>query len=129
MCARIVVVINDPGLTDATAAALDAAGFEATALHTSMAALQNLEKAQHVELLVASADFPTGHLNGIALTRMMKLRRPHMKAVLIGNADLAPFIDGLGTFIPAPASAVEIAETVRDLMAANDENAQPDAGA
>ena len=69
MPARIVVVLNNPELADAAVSALTADGYDALAVHDSMAALDLLEQAKDIELLVTSADFSEGKPNGWALAK------------------------------------------------------------
>jgi CheY-like chemotaxis protein len=64
MPARIVVVLNSPELADATVSALTDDGYDALAVHDSMAALDLLEQAKDIELLVTSTDFSEGKPNG-----------------------------------------------------------------
>ena len=118
MPSRIVVVLDDFALARATAVSLNSIGFESIALRNSMAALDALEGAERIELLVTSTDFPEGQPNGLALARMTKLRRPDFKAIFIGSADLARLVDDLGTLMTGPVGVGEIVEAVRDVMAA-----------
>jgi hypothetical protein len=75
MPARVVVVLG-PDLSEETAAALDKAGYEAAALADPMTALDALESAERVELLITRLDFGHGKPNGTAPARMTRHKRP-----------------------------------------------------
>src|SRR5580700_1922636 len=102
MPARIVVVSEDSALSDATVATLRERGYDAIAIPDSMDALDALESAERIEVLVTSAEFRPGKPNGVALARLTKLRRPELQVLFMGTADFARFIEGVGLFMPMP---------------------------
>src|SRR6478752_6068605 len=75
MPARIVVVLNEPEIAEEAASALGAQGQDALALVDPMTALEALEGAERIEVLVTGLDFAPGKPNGIALGRMARLKR------------------------------------------------------
>ena len=118
MPARIVVVLNDPILADATASALNTDGYDALAIHDPMVALTMLEQAADIELLVTSTNFRPGKPNGLALARMTKLKRPQLKVIFTGSPDLMSLLEDIGDLIVEPVSPPQIIETVRTALTA-----------
>lgn len=116
MPARIVVVLNDPELADATVSALAADGHNALAVHDSRAALDLLEQAEDIELLVASTYFGEGKPTGSALALMTKLRRPDLKVIFTAHPQLVPLLEDIGRVIVEPISPSRVVDAVRITM-------------
>jgi DNA-binding NtrC family response regulator len=110
MPARVVVVLDEQKLGEKVAGMLVEAGYETIALPDPMVALDALENAALIELLIASIDFPIGKPNGVSLALMARSRRPEMKVIFLGSPDYALYAAGLGDIIPTPATASEIAQ-------------------
>jgi hypothetical protein len=113
MPARIVVVLNNPKLADAAVSALMANGYDALAIHDSMAALTLLEHAQDIELLVTSTYFQEGKPTGAALALMTKTKRPQLRVVFVGDPHLAALLDDIGQMIAEPISPLRVVDIVR----------------
>ena len=112
MPARVVVVLNEPEIAEEAASALRAQGQDALALADSMTALELLERAERLEVLVTGVDFAPGKPNGIALGRMARLKRPGIRVLFVGPADLEELADGLGAFMSSPATAPQLVESI-----------------
>ena len=112
MPARVVFVLDEPGFADETASALQAQGHDALALSDPMTALELLERAERLELLVTCLDFPPGKPNGIALGRMARLKRPGTRVLFVGPADLEKHAAGLGRFLTSPVTVPQVVEGV-----------------
>jgi len=112
MSGRVVVVHTDPGFLTPATAALRAAGFHTTAFVDFMGAFDTLRAAQNVQVLVTSIRLPGGTPNGVALTRMAWVRRPDIRVLFADKPDLAPFAEGLGEFLPIPASTPDVVDAV-----------------
>jgi len=112
MPARVVVVLNEPVLAEEAVAALRAQGQDALALADPMTALEALEGAERIEVLVTCLDFAPGKPNGIALGRMARLKRPGIRVLFVGPADLEELAEGLGTFLPSPVTVLQLVEGV-----------------
>ena len=112
MPARIVVVLNELGIAEEAASTLRAQGQDALALIDPMTALEALEGAERIEVLVTCLDFAPGKPNGIALGRMARLRRPGIRVLFVGPADLEEFAEGLGTFMASPVTGRQLVEGV-----------------
>ena len=112
MPARIVVLLNEHEIAEEAASALRHKGQDALALVDPMTALEALEGAERIEVLVTCLDFAPGKPNGIALGRMARLRRPGIRVLFVGPADLEEFAEGLGTFMASPVTGRQLVEGV-----------------
>lgn len=118
MPAQIVVALEDWALADNVAVLLKAAGADAAVYRGSHVALTALERASTVRVLVTSVDFQPGQPNGVALSRMVRLRRPSIKTVFVGDPLLVTYTNGLGQLLSPPISAAEIAGLAMRLLEA-----------
>jgi DNA-binding NtrC family response regulator len=116
MPARVVVVLREHALANKTAEALINAGYDAVALRNSMTALQVLETARTIELLITSAHFPGHQPNGLALARMTRRRRPELKVIFANGQDTKPYVVKDGTFIPTPIDPLALAGAAEMLL-------------
>jgi DNA-binding NtrC family response regulator len=116
MPAQVVVVLREHVLANKTAEALINAGYEAIAMHNSMAALQVLETARSIELLITSAHFPGHQPNGRALVRMTRMRRPELKVIFANGQDTKPHIVDDDIFIPTPTDPLALAGAAEKLL-------------
>lgn len=116
MPARIVVVHDDPGFIENTAAALRAAGHDVAAYLNSLAALEALEAAQRVEVLITRVAFPEGQPNGVSLARMARVKKRGVKILFAADTRNRPYTEGIGEFLPAPANAAEIVLLVETML-------------
>lgn len=117
MPARIVAVFDVPDLADQTAAELRAAGYDAATLPDSMVALDALEGAARIELLVTSPEHGEGKPNGIALARMARIKRPGIKVLFVGQLEYARYAAGLGEFVATPVAVAEVVSTAIRILA------------
>ena len=118
MPARIVLAHDDPEFVHNTVPALRAAGYDVIAFADSMSALNALEAAHRVEVLITRVLFPEGQPNGVSLGLMARLKRPGVKVLFIARPDTQEHTEGIGEFLPSPVTAFEILETVRKMLAA-----------
>jgi DNA-binding NtrC family response regulator len=125
MPARVVVVLNEPEIAEKAASALRAQGQDALALVDPMTALEALEGAERIEVLVTCLNFAPGKPNGIALGRMARLKRPGIRVLFVGPADLEEFAEGLGTFMPFPVTGQQVVERVLQTLDARDQVRSP----
>ena len=116
MPARVVVVLDEPRFADETASALRAQGHDALALADPMTALELMERAEQLELLVTCLDFAPGKPNGIALGLMAKQKRPGIRVLFVGPADLEKLAEGVGTFMTSPVSVPQVVEGVLRML-------------
>ena len=112
MPARIAIVLNEPEIAEEAASALRAQGQDTLALVDPMTALEALEGAERIEVLVTCLDFAPGKPNGIALGCMARSKRPGIRVLFVGPADLEKFAEGPGTFMAAPVTVTQVVEGV-----------------
>jgi CheY-like chemotaxis protein len=79
--ARLLVVDDDVVYGDATARALRTAGFEVFLAPDYRLALEDLESARPIDLLITDIVMP-GRVNGVALSRMARMRRPDSRSFI-----------------------------------------------
>ena len=108
MPARIVVVHDDPEFIERTVTALVSAGHDVRAFSSSMSAIEALEAAQRVEVLVTRVVFPDGQPNGVALALMAKVKKPGVKVLFAARPDMEEHTEGVGEFLPSPADPADI---------------------
>jgi CheY-like chemotaxis protein len=105
-----IVVLQEQALVDQTANALREAGHSVVAFTDPMTALDALEHWKGVELLVIGTNFGPGRLNGVALGRMARLKRPWVKTLFVGPGELRFHTEGVGDLMPSPATAPQIVD-------------------
>jgi CheY-like chemotaxis protein len=116
--ARILVVDDDPAFGDATARVLRAAGFEVFLAPDYRLALEDLESTRPVDLLITDIVMPE-RVNGIALSRMARMRRPGLKVVYMTAYDI-PGIedDAVGPVLRKPIDDEHLLAEVKRVLAA-----------
>jgi DNA-binding NtrC family response regulator len=119
MPARIVVVLDQWDLAAQTAAAFNAAGYEAVSLADSMAGIEALTDADRIEFLITSVNFATGQPNGVSLAMMARMRRPGLKVLFIGQAGLKEYTDGVGAFTTSPVTVPQLVEIATQVLSAD----------
>lgn len=99
---RILVVDDDEGFREATAAMLRSAGYEVRTAPDFRLALEILESNEAIDLFLADIVMPD-RVNGLALARMARLRRPRIKIAYISGYDLKGIeAEALGPIIQKP---------------------------
>jgi CheY-like chemotaxis protein len=88
----ILVVEDDEALVHVLVRQLQRAGYDATGVTSTMAALRILDADSGIDLVLADLVMPKGEPNGLALGRMARMRRSGIKLVFITGYDLG--IDG-----------------------------------
>ena len=116
MTARIFIVHDDSEFSADVRSALEAAGHAAATFDDPMVALDALEAAQQMELLITRASFGPGKLNGIALARMVRFKRPSVRVVFTAGTEYESHAEGLGELLPAPVGVDDVVEMVERLL-------------
>lgn len=113
---HILVVDDDEAFRDATAGILRSAGYEVSSAPGYRKALEILETDAPIDLLIVDIVMPEG-VNGLALARMARLRRPHLSIIYISGYDL-PGVDqeALGPIIRKPVDDEQILEAVANTL-------------
>ena len=81
---RILLVDDDEVFREAIAAVLQSAGYDVRLAPDFRLALQVLESSDPIDLFLVDIVMPD-RVNGLALARMARLRRPNIKVVYISG--------------------------------------------
>jgi CheY-like chemotaxis protein len=114
---RILVVDDDPAYGDFTARVLGAAGFEVCLAPDHRLALEDLESTRPVDLLITDIVMPD-RVNGVALSRMARMRRPELKVIYLTAYDI-PGVedDAIGPVLRKPVDENRLVAEVRRVLA------------
>jgi DNA-binding NtrC family response regulator len=92
--ASVIIAHDDSEFVDTMVTALRLAGLDVLGFASSMSALEALEAAQRIEVLITRVRFPEGQQNGISLALMARMKRPAIKVLFVA----APDTEGVGQF-------------------------------
>ena len=114
---RILVVDDDPAFGDATARVLRAAGFEVFLAPDHRLALEDLEGTRPIDLLITDIVMPD-RVNGVALARMARMRRPELKVIYLTAYDIPGVEDeAAGLVLRKPIDDEQLVAEVRRSLA------------
>jgi CheY-like chemotaxis protein len=114
---RILVVDDDPAFGDATARVLRAAGFEVFLAPDHRLALEDLESTRPIDLLITDIVMPD-RVNGVALSRMARMRRPELKVIYLTAYDIPGVEDeAAGPVLRKPIDEDRLVAEVRRVLA------------
>jgi CheY-like chemotaxis protein len=114
---RILVVDDDLVFGDATARALRAAGFEVFVAPDHRLALEDLESTRSIDLMITDIVMPD-RVNGIALSRMARMRRPGLKTIYFTAYDIPGIEDeAVGPVLRKPIDPDQLVAEVRRALA------------
>jgi CheY-like chemotaxis protein len=116
---RILVVDDDPAFGDATARVLRGAGFGVFLAPDHRLALEDLESTRPIDLLITDIVMPD-RVNGVALSRMARMRRPELKVIYLTAYDI-PGVedDAIGPVLRKPIDEDRLVAEVRRVLAAD----------
>jgi CheY-like chemotaxis protein len=98
----ILVVDDDEVFGEASAKALRAAGYRVQVAPDYRLALQHLESEHRIDLLITDIVMPQ-RVNGLALGRMARLRRPDIKILYLTAYDIPGIAnEALGPMLRKP---------------------------
>jgi DNA-binding response OmpR family regulator len=120
--ARIVLVHDDAEFLQQVAAALRTAGHVVADFTDPMPALGALEEVREAALLITRIAFGPGKINGVALARMARLRRPGIKLLFLALPGAEHHAEGLGEVLLLPTGAAELVEAAGRLLSPVGEN-------
>jgi CheY-like chemotaxis protein len=116
--ARILVVDDDSVFGDAIARALRTAGFEVCTAPDYRLALEDLESTRPIDLLITDIVMPD-RVNGVALSRMARMRRPELKVIYLTGYDIPGIEDeAIGPVLRKPIDDEQLVAEVRGILAA-----------
>src|SRR5271170_3650116 len=115
---RILVVDDDPAFGDSTARVLRAAGFEVFLAADHRLALEDLESTRPIDLLITDIVMPD-RVNGVALSRMARMRRPELKVIYLTAYDIPGIEDeAIGPVLRKPLDDEQLMAEVRRVLVA-----------
>ena len=114
MPARVVLVHSDPEFARDAEQALRAAGHDVIAFSESLPALNALEKAQRVDLLITRFRFSPGNPNGLSLALMARSRRPGVKVVFTARPNDQHHAEGIGWVVVHPIGVSDLLRIVAE---------------
>lgn len=85
---RILIFEDDPGYAEALGALLREAGYEPVVATHFTTALQALASARPPDLLITDIVMPPGQVNGLALARMARMKRPGIQVMYVTAYDI-----------------------------------------
>ena len=115
---RILLVDDDLAFGDAMSRVLRAARFEVFQATDHRLALEDLESTRPIDLLITDLVMPE-RVNGIALSRMARMRRPGLKVIYMTAYDIPGVEDeALGPVLRKPIDDEHLLAEVRRVLAA-----------
>ena len=116
--ARILLVDDDPVFGEAIASVLRVAGFEVFLAPDYRLALEDLESTRPIDLLITDIVMPE-RVNGVALSRMARMRRPDLKVIYLTAYDI-PGVedDAIGPVLRKAVDDEQLIAEVRRVLAA-----------
>jgi CheY-like chemotaxis protein len=112
---RILLVDDEEAFAYSAARALQAAGYEVVVAADHRSALPILEDKNPLDLMISDVVMPE-RVNGFALARMGRMRRPKLKVVFITAYDLAED-ETMGPILRKPIAPEEVVAQVRRALA------------
>jgi DNA-binding NtrC family response regulator len=116
MPASVVVVHDDPDVVDQLTVALSLAGHDVFSFVDPMDALNALDTSHLLEVLVTRVQFGLGKMNGVALARMARSRRPGIRVLFTALPEFKDYAEGLGKFMPMPVSVPDVVDAVLGML-------------
>jgi CheY-like chemotaxis protein len=112
----ILLVDDDEVYRETTAQLLRAAGYDVRLAPDFRLALQALESDEPLDLLIVDIVMPD-RVNGLALGRMARLRRPNLKIIYVSGYDLGGIGDqALGPILRKPVDDNLLLDEIRRLI-------------
>src|SRR6516162_5807123 len=117
---RILLVDDDPAFGDAMARVLRAAGSEVFLAPDYRLALEDLESTRPIDLLIMDIVMPD-RVNGVALSRMTRMRRPELKVIYLTAYDIPGVEDeAAGPVLQKPIDDERLLAEVRRVLTTAD---------
>jgi CheY-like chemotaxis protein len=115
--ARILLVDDDLAFGNAIARVLRTAGFEVFLAPDYRLALEDLESTRMIDLLITDIVMPD-RVNGVALSRMARMRRPAVKVIYMTAYDIPGLEDeAIGPVLRKPIDDDHLVAEVRRALA------------
>ena len=117
----VLLVDDDQGFLLASAKILGAAGFAVLEADGFRRALEFIEGGERIDLMLTDLVMPE-QVNGLALSRMARMRRPDMRILYLTAYDIPGASDeALGPILSKPIADDALVDAVRHALAARGE--------
>jgi DNA-binding response OmpR family regulator len=128
MPAEIVLVHDNAAFCAQVCRALTDAGHEVAAFPDPLVALDALESASRVELLITRVQFPAGRSNGASLALVARHKRPNVRVLFVCRPEFVKDVADLGEVLADQVSIPKLVEAATRLLRAiaNDPKSQRD---
>jgi CheY-like chemotaxis protein len=114
--ARILLVDDDLVFGEAIASVLRAAGFEVFLAPDYRLALEDIESTRPIDLLITDVVMPE-RVNGVALSRMARIRRSGLKIIYLTAYDIPGVEDeAIGPVLRKPIDDARLVSEVRRVL-------------
>ena len=120
MSAPVIVVHDEAETHEGMLTALRAAGLDVAGFRDPLMALDAIESDARVRVLVTRVDLGHGKLSGDALARMVRHKRPSVKAVFVGQPESSRYVEGAGEFLAHPVDLQALVDTVARYVTESD---------
>ncbi len=97
MPASVLIVHREPDALEMLLQAVRKAGHDAAAFSDPLSALSAIEVDSRVRVLITRLDFGPGKLNGLALARMLRLRKSEVAVIFVGRPEKASSTDSVSS--------------------------------
>jgi CheY-like chemotaxis protein len=116
--ASVLLVEDDSVFAAAAASVLRAAGFSVVHAPDHRVALEELESERPIALLLTDIVMPE-RVNGLALARMARLRRPELRILYMSGYDIPGLAgEALGSVLRKPIDNDTLVAAVREALSA-----------
>jgi DNA-binding NtrC family response regulator len=116
--------MNEQSARELAVSALREAFLDAVGFADPVAALDAFEAGSRVRVLVTRVTFGPGKLNGVALARMVRVKRPGTKVLFVAHEEYAPYAEGLGVFLRRPLKPDIFVATIARLLVERDDDSE-----
>ncbi len=113
MPAPVVIVHTDSEFRSAVETLLTRSGYRVASFSLPLKALDAIDADGSLQVLVTRVQFPEGQPHGIALARMVLVRKPAAKVVFTTSDEYSDHIDGVGTVLTAPVTPADVLAAIR----------------
>jgi CheY-like chemotaxis protein len=111
MGTRILVVDDEEAFRYSTTKALKDAGYDVSAVPDHRGALAELSSDRPIDLMVTDVVMPNS-VNGFALARMARMKRPDLKVVYVTAYDV-PTTEAEGAVLRKPVSQEDMVAEIK----------------
>ena len=117
----ILLVEDDQVFLRALELVLKDAGFDVLAVPSYKPALQHLDSDKRIDVLLSDIVMPDG-INGLALSRMARMRRPDLGVVFFTAYDIPGAEDeSIGTILRKPFDSDQLLAAIRQALDDSDD--------